>query len=95
MIAPDFVRNPHIRLFGNIDDVMVNNFLSQLDRACGDDRGTRNHEGQRQVVVEVSSSGGTADNAYRIFEEIRLAREHQGSTSSSSARPSSTPPASP
>ena len=78
MIAPDFVRNPHIRLFGNIDDLMVNNFLTQLDRACGDDHCARTKEGQRQVVVEVSSSGGTADNAYRIFEEIRLAREHQG-----------------
>ena len=78
MISPDFLRNPHIRLFGNIDDLMVNNFLTQLDRACGDDQCARTKEGQRQVVVEVSSSGGTADNAYRIFEEIRLAREHQG-----------------
>jgi ATP-dependent protease ClpP protease subunit len=68
-----FLQNPHIRLFGDIDDPMVTHFLDQLDRACNHDVC---EDSKRQVVVEVSSSGGTADNASRICEEIRLAREY-------------------
>ena len=74
-LSSDWLRNPHIRLFGDITDAMVNDFLVQLDKACGQ---MHDQCPRSQVVIEVSSSGGTADNAYRIWEEIRLARDYSG-----------------
>jgi ATP-dependent protease ClpP protease subunit len=82
-ITTDWLRNPHVRLFGDITDAMVNDFFAQLDKACDhcsqrSEADDNNRKTSPSIVIEVSSSGGTADNAYRIWEEIRLLRERCG-----------------
>ena len=62
-------REPAIRLYGLVDDALLGRFLEQL----------RHVRGQREpVVLELSTSGGDADVARRIAEEIRLCREFGG-----------------
>ena len=62
-------REPSIRLYGTVDDGLLVRFLEQL----------RHVRGQREpVVLELSTSGGDADVARRIAEEIRLCRELGG-----------------
>lgn len=56
-------REPAIRLYGPVDDALLARFLEQLRQVRGQ------HE---PVVVELSTSGGDADVARRIAEEIRL-----------------------
>lgn len=62
-------REPAIRLYGLVDDALLGRFLEQL----------RHVRSQRELVVlELSTSGGDADVARRIAEEIRLCREFGG-----------------
>lgn len=62
-------RDPAIRLYGLVDDALLGRFLEQL----------RHVRGQREpLVLELSTSGGDADVARRIAEEIRLCREFGG-----------------
>jgi ATP-dependent Clp protease protease subunit len=62
-------REPAIRLYGAVDDALLGRFLEQLKVV----------RGQREpVVVELSTSGGDADVARRMAEEIRLCRELGG-----------------
>jgi ATP-dependent Clp protease protease subunit len=62
-------REPAIRLYGAVDDALLGRFLEQLKAV----------RGQREpVVVELSTSGGDADVARRMAEEIRLCRELGG-----------------
>lgn len=67
-VSPALLR-ANVRLHGSVDEKMLGSFLEQLEAAL---------EGDGDVVVELTTSGGDADLARRIAEEIRLARDHQG-----------------
>lgn len=53
---------PDIRLLGSIDEQMVQAFLDQCAKL----------EGNRAVVLELSTMGGEAESARRLAEEIHL-----------------------
>jgi ATP-dependent protease ClpP protease subunit len=55
---------PDLRLLGDIDEEMIQRFLDQRSSIDGD----------RPLVVELSTMGGEADSARRLAEEIRLLR---------------------
>jgi ATP-dependent protease ClpP protease subunit len=54
--------NPDIRLIGNIDENMLQNFLDQSAKL----------EGDGPIVLELSTSGGEADTARRLAQEVRM-----------------------
>ncbi|MDP3762002.1 MAG: ATP-dependent Clp protease proteolytic subunit [Ramlibacter sp.] len=56
---------PDVRLIGNIDEQMLQNYLNQ----CGQ------LQGGGPVVLELSTSGGEADTARRLAQEVRMLRE--------------------
>ena len=58
-----------IRLFGNVNDVMLADFLGQLDRA-------RQRPGP--LLIELTTTGGDADVGRRIALEMRLLAENRG-----------------
>lgn len=62
-------QEPAIRLYGTVDDAFLGRFLEQL-------KPLRGHT--EPLVFELSTSGGDADIARRIAEEIRLCRELGG-----------------
>ena len=53
---------PDIRLIGTIDEDMLQNFLDQSDKV----------EGDGPIVLELSTSGGEADTARRLAQEVRM-----------------------
>jgi len=53
-----------LRLLGSIDEAMIQRFLDQRASIDGD----------RPLVLELSTMGGEADSARRLAEEIRLLR---------------------
>jgi ATP-dependent protease ClpP protease subunit len=55
-------QNPDIRLIGSIDEKMLQSFLDQSTKV----------EDDRPVVLELSTSGGEADTARRIAQEVRM-----------------------
>jgi ATP-dependent protease ClpP protease subunit len=59
---------PDLRLFGAVDEAMLSEFFRQQAEAP--------EEGP--VLLELSSSGGDADTARRIAEELRLWQEKDG-----------------
>lgn len=62
-------QEPAIRLYGAVDDALLGRFFEQL-------KPLRGHSDP--LVFELSTSGGDADVARRIAEEIRLCREVGG-----------------
>ncbi len=58
-----------IRLFGNVNDAMLGDFLAQLDAA-------RQRTGA--LLLEITTTGGDADVGRRIALEVRLLRESRG-----------------
>ena len=58
---------PDIRLFGSIGDAMLSEFFRQQAEAASD----------KPVVFEISTSGGDADIARRIAQELRLWQRRQ------------------
>ncbi|MES2977447.1 MAG: ATP-dependent Clp protease proteolytic subunit [Pseudomonadota bacterium] len=62
-------QEPAIRLYGPVDDQFLNRFLDQLKPLRGK---------PEPLVFELSTTGGDADVARRIAEEIRLCREIGG-----------------
>jgi ATP-dependent protease ClpP protease subunit len=54
--------HPDIRLIGNIDENMLQNFLDQSAKL----------EGDGPIVLELSTSGGEADTARRLAQEVRM-----------------------
>jgi ATP-dependent protease ClpP protease subunit len=62
-------QEPAIRLYGAVDDAFLGRFFEQL-------KPLRGHS--EPLVFELSTSGGDADVARRIAEEIRLCREVGG-----------------
>jgi len=71
MNAAILLRQPTIRLFGDIDDELYSCFTRNLSRAL---------EREKVPVLELSTLGGDADIARRIAVEIRLLREERGLT---------------
>lgn len=67
--AQVLAQEPAIRLYGAVDDAFLGRFFEQL-------KPLRGHSGP--LVLELSTSGGDADVARRIAEEIRLCRELGG-----------------
>ena len=57
--------HPDVRLLGNIDEAMVHRFLEQAGAA----------EGDKPLVLELSTMGGDAESARRLAEEIALLRQ--------------------
>lgn len=57
--------HPDIRLLGSIDEAMVQRFLDQSGAAQGD----------KPLVLELSTMGGDAESARRLAEEIALLRQ--------------------
>lgn len=53
---------PDIRLIGSIDEQMLQNYLNQCGQLQGDS----------PVVLELSTSGGEADTARRIAQELHM-----------------------
>lgn len=53
---------PDIRLLGSVDEAMLQNFLDRCDRL----------EGDGPLVLELSTTGGEADTARRLAQEIQL-----------------------
>lgn len=53
---------PDIRLLGSVDEPMIQNFLDQIGKL----------EGDGPVVLELSSTGGEADSARRLAQEVRM-----------------------
>lgn len=68
-LAEVLAQEPAIRLYGAVDDAFLGRFLEQLKPLR-----TRSEP----LVFELSTSGGDADVARRIAEEIRLCREVAG-----------------
>ncbi len=68
-LAEILAQEPAIRLYGAVDEAFLGRFLDQLKplRARSD-----------PLLFELSTSGGDADVARRIAEEIRLCREVGG-----------------
>ncbi len=62
-------QEPAIRLYGAVDEAFLGRFLDQLKPLRGR---------SEPLVLELSTSGGDADVARRIAEEIRLCREVGG-----------------
>lgn len=58
-----------VRVFGEVDDDTLRDFLGQLDRAA-----TKSGP----IVIEMTTSGGDADVGRRMALEIRLLRERAG-----------------
>jgi ATP-dependent Clp protease, protease subunit len=59
--------NPHIRLFGSVDEAMLGNFFQQLGEAL---------EQEGPIIMELTTPGGDADIGRRIALQIRLCRNH-------------------
>lgn len=57
--------HPDVRLLGSIDEAMVQRFLDQSVAAQGD----------KPLVLELSTMGGDAESARRLAEEIALLRQ--------------------
>lgn len=57
--------HPDVRLLGSIDDAMVQRFLDQSGASQGD----------KPLVLELSTMGGDAESARRLAEEIVLLRQ--------------------
>jgi ATP-dependent protease ClpP protease subunit len=57
--------HPDVRLLGGIDEAMVQRFLDQSGAAQGD----------KPLVLELSTMGGDAESARRLAEEIALLRQ--------------------
>ncbi|WP_168108083.1 ATP-dependent Clp protease proteolytic subunit [Ramlibacter lithotrophicus] len=57
--------HPDVRLLGSIDEAMVQRFLDQSGAAQGD----------KPLVLELSTMGGDAESARRLAEEIVLLRQ--------------------
>lgn len=53
---------PDIRLFGSVDEPMLQGFFDQAGKLQGD----------RPVVLELSTSGGEAESARRLAQEVRM-----------------------
>ncbi len=68
-LAHVLAQEPAIRLYGAVDDALLGRFLEQLKPLRGR---------SEPLVLELSTSGGDADVARRIGEEIRLCREVGG-----------------
>ncbi len=68
-LAEILAQEPAIRLYGAVDDAFLGRFLEQLKPLRGR---------TEPLVFELSTSGGDADVARRIGEEIRLCREVGG-----------------
>jgi ATP-dependent Clp protease protease subunit len=69
MISNDLLMRPAIRLYGKVDDQMLQSFLQQM--AIAIDNGG-------PVLVEVTTTGGDAETGRRIATDIILARERFG-----------------
>jgi len=59
--------NPHIRLFGPVDEAMLGSFFQQLGKAL---------ERDGPIVMELTTSGGEAEIGRRMALQVRLCREH-------------------
>jgi ATP-dependent protease ClpP protease subunit len=62
-------QEPAIRLYGAVDDAFLGRFLDQLKPLRGN---------PEPLIFELSTSGGDADVARRVAEEIRLCRDVGG-----------------
>ncbi len=62
-------QEPAIRLYGAVDDAFLGRFLEQLKPLRGL---------QSPLIFELSTTGGDADVARRVAEEIRLCRDVGG-----------------
>jgi ATP-dependent Clp protease protease subunit len=62
-------QEPAIRLYGSVDDAFLGRFLEQLKPLRGK---------TEPLVFELSTTGGDADVARRVAEELRLCREVGG-----------------
>jgi ATP-dependent Clp protease protease subunit len=62
-------QEPAIRLYGAVDDAFLGRFLEQLKPLRGQ---------QAPLIFELSTTGGDADVARRVAEEIRLCRDVGG-----------------
>ncbi len=60
---------PDIRLLGSVDEPMLQSFLDQTSRLA---------EGDKPVVLELSTSGGEADTARRLAQEVRMLADSRG-----------------
>lgn len=69
MMNNDLLKRPAIRLHGKVDDVMLNNFLQQMDNVL---------DNQGPVLVELTTTGGDAETGRRIATDIMIARERFG-----------------
>ena len=69
VLADVLAQEPAIRLYGPVDDSFFARFLEQLKPLRGQ---------QQPLIFELHTSGGDADVARRIAEEIRLCREVGG-----------------
>ena len=65
-LAEILAQEPAIRLYGAVDDAFLGRFLEQLKPL---------RSRREPLVFELSTSGGDADVARRIAEEIRLCRQ--------------------
>lgn len=68
-LAHVLAQEPAIRLYGTVDEALLGRFLEQLKPLRGR---------SEPLVLELSTSGGDADIARRIAEEVRLCREVGG-----------------
>lgn len=57
--------HPDVRLLGSIDEAMVQRFLDEAGAVQGD----------KPLVLELSTMGGDAESARRLAQEIRLLRQ--------------------
>ena len=69
MISNDLLMQPTIRLYGKVDDRMLQSFLEQMSSAI-DNGGP--------VLLELTTTGGDAETGRRIATDIILARERLG-----------------
>jgi len=69
MITNELLKRPAIRLHGKVDDIMLNNFLEQMNNVL---------DNQGPVLVEVTTTGGDAETGRRIATDIIIARERFG-----------------
>lgn len=69
MLPHALLKQAHVRLFGTVDDGMLDSFLRQL-AAVQDTHGP--------LLLELTTLGGEADTARRIAEDIRLFLTHFG-----------------
>ena len=59
---------PHVRLYGSVDDTMFRDFQRQMDQAPEDG----------DIVIELMTFGGDADVGRRIALDVREAQQHLG-----------------